>query len=171
MVTYYVTMNGYQKTLTILLVVFALFVTILFFLALSFIFILHGDTPSGFIGLFIDYHIHLMIVLGLLGIALGVISYKGFSQQHKEAVDSRNFSRGILLRFLDSSERTIVTHILDSEQDSITQATISRLPNMGKVKSYRTLQRLEAKKIVTLVPHGKTKRIVLDEEILVALQE
>lgn len=133
-------------------------------LTLSFIFVLHGDSSSGLIGFFVRYHIHFMIVLGLVGIVLGGLSYYGFTSQQKDVRKSQNFSKEIIFKFLDETEKTIISYLVE-KQEPVTQSTISRIKDIGKVKSFRTLQRLENKGLIKIEPHGKTNRIMLEADI------
>jgi len=163
-------MRKYNKTLVSLFIVLGLFFTLLSLLSLSYVLITHGDSVTGPLKIFVTYHIHFMIVLGFLGVMTGLISYKGFNQQHKEVVHSKEISKDILMRFLDGAERQIINTLLERSTTIITQAHISKLDNMGKVKAHRTIQRLEKKNIITLTPYGKTKQLVLDDSIIDLLE-
>lgn len=158
-------MEKHQKSLVWMIAILVIFFLNLTLLIISFVFVLHGDEVAGIVRFYVTYHIHFMILLGLLGIAVGVISYYGFTSQRKDMQRSVQVSKDILLKFLDNGERLAVNYLLNHPDEVVTQANISRLEQMGKVKAHRTIQRLEDKKIIILTPHGKTKRIEFHEDI------
>ena len=76
----------------------------------------------------------------------------------------------VLFRFLSSEEKLIVEYLINNGGKA-NQADISRLPNMGRVKAYRTLQRMEGKQIVNIEAHGKIRRVQLLEDLVGILKE
>jgi hypothetical protein len=133
-----------------------IFFSLLFMLALSFILVQHNDTATGLTKIFIDYHIHFMILLGLFGIGLGIISYSSFTSQQKDIKQTHKTSKEILLRFLEPTEQKILLHVAKNKKT--TQAKISHLKEIGKVKAHRTIQKLEEKKTHTNNANRKNKR-------------
>lgn len=154
-----------QQYLAYLIGILAVFLINLVLLIISFTFVSHEEHASGIIGYYITHHIQFMILLAILGIAVGIISYKGFASQVRNIQHSIQVSKDILLKFLDGSERIVINYILDRPNEIITQANISRIKNMGKVKSHRTIARLVEKNIISLTPHGKTNRVELESEL------
>jgi hypothetical protein len=137
---------------------------ILAMLAISYIMISHGDPTTGIINIFVQYHIEFMVLLGILGVGIGGMSYYNFITQEKSIEKTQEFTKHIILRFIDSEEQVIIKRILSSKE-AITQAQISRLKHMGKVKAHRTVQKLEEKQLIQTTPYGKTKQLRLHPEI------
>lgn len=162
------TMEKNKQIFTLLIISLGLFFFVILMLILSFIFVLHGDQATGITLLFVKYHIHFMVLLGILGIGVGVVSYLGFTSQQKNIQASNKFSKEIIYKFLDITEKKIIQHLL--ENGVVTQSTISKLDDIGKVKSFRTLQRLEQKGLITLEAYGKTNRVHLNESVEKALK-
>ena len=129
-------------------------------LAISFLFVMRGASTSGIIYFFVRYHIELMILLGLLGVGVGVSSYLSFKSQQQTVKATHQSASHILFRFLDVNEQTVIKKIL---KEDTTQAQLSR--HLGKVQAYRTLQRLQSKQLITLEDKGKTKKVILEDEV------
>ncbi len=72
-------------------------------------------------------------------------------------------SKTLLLKFLDYGENQVIKKLIENN-GTILQSEISRMPNMGKVKSHRIIADLKRKEIITLENYGKTNRITLTEE-------
>ncbi len=72
----------------------------------------------------------------------------------------------MLLLFLGQEEKEIIEHLVAMDGMS-SQADISKLPSMNRVKAHRSLQKMQEKNIVEVVPpHGKMRRIHLNENIM-----
>lgn len=156
-------MEKQQKIVVSIITITMTFFFLLFMLAISYIFVRTNGPTRGIIKLFIDYHIHFMVLLGIFGIGLGIISYSSFTSQQRDIKQTHQTTKEILLRFLDPTESKILNYIATEEKT--TQAKISHLKDIGKVKAHRTLAKLEEKKLVQVEPVGKTKIIELHPEI------
>ena len=134
-------------------------------------FITYNSTESG--NLWLDFavqnHTTIMLALVVISVSFG-FSWAFMLKRQVEVGQkvSRNIA-GLLLKFLGSEERAVISFLLE-KSGTAPQAELSRLPNMGKVKAFRTVQKLESKGIVSVEPRGKLRLIVLNEEILTALQ-
>jgi uncharacterized membrane protein len=62
------------------------------------------------------------------------------------------------------NENRILKKLIENN-GSVLQSEISRLPNMGKVKSHRVLKDMEIKGIISIEKYGKTNRITLSEDV------
>lgn len=156
--------DSYKGRLVVFVVLLSAFLFLLFMLVVSFL-SMHSSTYHlpAFLELFVVFHVHFMVLLGFLGIGLGVCSYYVFSAHAKSLQDSQVLSKDLLFRFLDADERRVLEEL--SRREVVTQADVSRMNDMGKVRAYRTVKKLVEQGVITTEPHGRTKRLLLDEEL------
>lgn len=157
-------MNKNQKIMFGLISSLGIFFFILLMLILSYIFAFQETTPP-FIGFFVHYHIHFMVLQGVIGIIVGIIAVHGFAEQKKDTEATVEASKDLLMRFLDTNERKTICYLIENKHERTIQADISRIEGMDKVKAHRVLQKLQLKKLVKLESHGKIKIIKLEEDI------
>lgn len=69
----------------------------------------------------------------------------------------------LLLKFLNYGENQVIKKLIENN-GTILQSEISRMSNMGKVKTHRIITELKKKEIITLEKYGKTNRINLTED-------
>ncbi|MCK4555083.1 MAG: hypothetical protein KAT83_00595 [Candidatus Aenigmarchaeota archaeon] len=69
-----------------------------------------------------------------------------------------------LLRFLNASERKILEKLIENKGTTL-QSEISRMDDMNKLKTHRAIKDLERKGIIKTESHGKTNRIILNNDI------
>ena len=69
----------------------------------------------------------------------------------------------LFLKFLNYGENQVMKKLIENN-GTILQSEISRMPNMGKVRTHRIITELKKKEIITLEKYGKTNRINLTEE-------
>lgn len=162
-------MDRIKNILIFLITSLVIFFFVIAMLVISYLVVLSGAPAQGIVGFFIHYHIHFMFLLGIMGVCVGIVSYIGFTAQRKDVQHSHNLSRGLIYKFLDSTEKRIITYLLEHEKT--TQSQLSRLKDIGKVKSFRTLQRLSAKELIILEPYGKTNQVRLHPDIETVLKE
>jgi uncharacterized membrane protein len=70
----------------------------------------------------------------------------------------------ILFNFLNFQEKQVVKKLME-EKGNVLQSEISRMGNMGKVKTHRAVKDLERKGIISVEKYGNTNRIYLTEDI------
>ncbi|MFH0832482.1 MAG: hypothetical protein V1900_02040 [Candidatus Aenigmatarchaeota archaeon] len=87
---------------------------------------------------------------------------------NKNTVMKRNAKNSdnanIILKFLSPSERKVLQK-LTNEKGVALQAEISRMEGMDKLKTHRVVKDLEMKGIIKTESYGKTRRIILSNEI------
>lgn len=110
--------------------------------------------------------IMMIIVAALFGFALAFFSSHEIEEREKTSKGALD----LVKIFLGVEEKSIINHLVD-EGGTTTQAAISRLPNMDKVKSYRTVHKMEAKGLVSIEAHGKVRKVILKQNILAMLQD
>jgi preprotein translocase subunit YajC len=69
----------------------------------------------------------------------------------------------LLLKFLNYGENQVIKKLIENK-GTILQSEISRMPNMGKVRTHRIITELKKKEIITIEKYGKTNRINLSED-------
>lgn len=112
----------------------------------------------------IQYHLAIVFALMLLSIAFGFfLSYLSSYEIQRKEQASRNVLDTVLL-FLNSEEKGIL-HFLVEKEGRATQAEISRLPEMNRVKAFRTVQKMVEKNLVDVDAHGKVRNVKLRESI------
>ena len=118
----------------------------------------------------VEHHIALMtgmvIISGLFGFFLAQFFY---TQLQRSRTTSSSIMETVFL-FLGHEEREIVRYLVERGGET-TQAEISRLPHMSRVRAHRFLQKMQEKQIIEVIPHGKVRRVRLREHILTTLRE
>ena len=77
--------------------------------------------------------------------------------------NSDKSSKILFLKFLNYGENQVMKKLIENK-GTILQSEISRMSNMGKVRTHRIITELKKKEIITLEKYGKTNRINLTEE-------
>ena len=80
-----------------------------------------------------------------------------------ENKDSDKSSKILFLKFLNYGENQVIKKLIENN-GTILQSEISRMSNMGKVRTHRIITELKKKEIITLEKFGKTNRINLTED-------
>jgi preprotein translocase subunit YajC len=80
-----------------------------------------------------------------------------------EQQDTDKSQKMLLLKFLNYGENQVIKKLIENN-GTILQSEISRMPNMGKVRSHRIITDLKKKEIITIEKHGKTNQINLTED-------
>ena len=131
----------------------------------------NGDhDTTGIYAIAIQHHVIIMVLSILIAIAYGFLWSK---ISYGEIVQQRKFSRSLLdtvMIFLNTEEKQIVKHLVEHKGSS-TQADISRLQGMNNVKAYRCVKKMQERRLIDIIPHGKQRRIVLMENIHNLLEE
>jgi uncharacterized membrane protein len=118
----------------------------------------------------IQNHLLIMVVLVIISVSFGFMWAVISGEQLKESKNQTKNMLDVLLLFLSTEERLILNYLVDNLGNA-NQADISRLSDMGRVKAYRSLQRMEEKGIVSITPHGKIRKISLKENIFEVIKE
>ena len=87
---------------------------------------------------------------------------------YREVVQKKQESKSILetvFLFLGNEEKSIIEFLVQ-KKGSTTQADISRLAGMTRLKAFRALQKMQNKNLVEIVPHGKIRIVKLKQNIL-----
>jgi len=89
-----------------------------------------------------------------------IVNKNGNKPENK---DSDKSSKILFLKFLNYGENQVMKKLIENN-GTILQSEISRMSNMGKVRTHRIITELKKKEIITLEKYGKTNRINLTED-------
>jgi uncharacterized membrane protein len=118
----------------------------------------------------IQHHVEIMAGLVIISLVFGFVSSQMFYTEIQRKKRESKSMLAVVLLFLSREEREIVNFLVESNGVT-TQAEIARLPHMNRVKAHRSLQKMQEKQIIELVPHGKIRKVHLKENILQLLLE
>ncbi len=109
-------------------------------------------------------------ILASIGLLVGTLVYYSFSPGAEASKPFREPGRKALLKFLDDKEAAVVGVLLGSRGE-LSQAKITELSGLPKVKVSRMLDRMRARGIIEKKRKGKVNIITLSEDIKQAFPE
>jgi uncharacterized membrane protein len=116
------------------------------------------------------HHTEIMAGLIIISLLLGFLTSQFlYEEVQRKKRDTKDIHEVVLL-FLSREEREIVNYLVEHNGET-TQAEIARLPHMNRVKAHRSLQKMQERQLLEVVPHGKIRRIILRKNILELLHE
>ena len=128
---------------------------------------IHQDVTSKSPLIFWTVENHLPITISLILLS-GFIGYISSTATYRQVTKTKNESRNLLetlFLFLNNDEKEIINHLVQN-QGTAGQAEISRLSGMDRVKAYRSLQKMQEKKLIEVTAHGKIRKVSLKGNIL-----
>ena len=144
-----------------------LVVTFSFAIVIYLILYIHRNVTSKNALIFWIVENHQSILIGLI-LFSGFIGYISSALTYKMIINTKKESRKLLkmlFLFLSNDEKNIINYLVDNK-GTVGQADISRLPNMDRVKAFRSLRKMQAKNIIDIAAHGKIRKISLKDNIL-----
>ena len=118
----------------------------------------------------IAHHNDLMLGLVIVSLVLGFLTAQYLYSELRQKEKASQDVLGVVLLFLSGEEREIVNYIVKKGCET-TQVEIARLPGMNRVKAYRSLQKMQEKQLLDIVPHGKLRKVRMKQNILALLIE
>lgn len=106
----------------------------------------------------------IIILLSGTGIVVGALTYYFLSKNIEERRKKFNKNKKQLLKFLEQEEQQII-EILIQNKGETTQTNITQKLNLNRVKVFRTIEKLENKKMITKEKKGKINNIKLTKEL------
>ncbi len=146
------------------LIVVAIFIFLVSVLVFVFALYSEGQPVPPFLSLFLQYHIPFMVLMGLFGVASGLISHsilKSTLEKQKKIVQTNT---DIIMKFLSEEDRKVF-RILKEKGGLTTQGEIANLENMTRLKAHRLVKKLEDRGIVHVEKHGKINMVRLVDEL------
>ena len=130
-----------------------------------------NETPQNVFAMWaVSFHLPIMITLIIISVGFGfILSTLSKKEIKKSKKETKSLLKTLFL-FLSSEEKEIIDFLIKNEGKT-SQAEISRLPNLNRVKAYRSLQRMQEKDIIEIIPHGKIRKIYLKNNILTMLSK
>lgn len=148
----------------------ALSAILLVLLVLAFMTYTTEPGANAFTAYAVLHHSEIMAGLVVIAVVFGfALAQRSYAAIERERAGSRDIL-GIVLLFLSAEEKAIV-NLLVEQGGSTNQAEIARLPGMNRVKAHRSLQKMQEKRIIELVPHGKIRKVHLKENLRTILAE
>ena len=117
-------------------------------------------SSGGFLRFAIANHTFIMVAMVIISVAFGFfwssISLSALDRKNKESKSMID----VVFLFLGEDEKGIIDYLV-KHAGRTTQAEISRINNMGRVRAFRSLQRMKDKRIIDIQAHGKARHVVL----------
>ncbi len=135
------------------------FVSILTLTTLSYL----SPTYEGVIGFFVHFHFEAMVLIGLLGVGIGGVSFYLLEREIQGKEGTIQNQSQLLLSFLTPLEKDCVLFLVKNHGECF-QSDLSRLPGMTRLKAHRMVQRLHERKIIHPSSYGKANKLVLADE-------
>ncbi len=159
----------FNQRLLIAISILSGFVLLVMAMLLSYILATNGMAESPIIMALYTYHLETMILVSVLGIVVGAAVYFLMSERVQIKTREATGNAKLLLSFLSTEERAVVELLLASDGHT-TQAQVSHLEDMTRLKAHRTVLRLSEKKIIRIEKLGKTNQLWLAVSIYDALK-
>ncbi|MFC1648142.1 helix-turn-helix transcriptional regulator [Nanoarchaeota archaeon] len=156
-----------EKTNAIILTLLLIAVIVLAFISFDSRFV---SSDNDLLAFAVQNHMWIMVVLVLISVAFGFYTSKFLYKEIRERAKTSQNILEVVMLFLGEEEKGIINFLVEKNGET-TQAEISRLPGMTRVKAYRSLQKIQEKQLIDIIPHGKVRRIKLKENILNTLLE
>jgi len=126
-------------------------------------------TANSLVLFLVRNHMIIMILMVVFSVLFGYFwSQNLYNKIDKEQATSKSIM-DVVIHFLSNDEQKIVQHIVELDGKT-TQAEIARINNIGKVRAFRAVQKMQEKGIIEVVPHGKVRRVLLKEDIVEILK-
>lgn len=119
---------------------------------------------SPFVLFSVRHHMIIMFLMILAAVAFGFIWANMSYREIKKTRAESHSVLDIVFLFLGEDEKLILDFLV-KHGGSTTQAEISRLEGMSRVRAFRSLKKLADKHLVDVVPHGKIRHVSLKPEI------
>lgn len=142
----------------------ALGAVLLVFMVFAFLTYTTGPVANPVIAYAVHHHVEIMAVLVIAAVAFGFALAQRFYRAYEKEREGSQDILGIVLLFLSAEEKAIIQHLVE-RGGTTNQAEVARLPGMNRVKAHRSLQKMQEKRIIELVPHGKIRRIHLKDNL------
>lgn len=112
----------------------------------------------------VDFLVGAIPVIASIAVIVGAGTYYLMAGRIESKEKTLKKNSEILLRFLSPDEKKLVNALIESN-GKVLQAEITRLPEMSKVKSHRTVQKLVDRGVIEKDRIGKTNIVRFTKEI------
>ena len=129
----------------------------------------HHENSNIIFSLAVEHHVIIMAGMAIIAVAFGyLLSAITLGEIEKQKKGTKK-ALEIVMLFLNKEEKQILDFLMKNYGQT-TQAEISRLPDMDRVKAHRSLKRMQDKRLVVLAYHGKIKKVAVKDDILQLLK-
>jgi uncharacterized membrane protein len=140
------------------------FVMLVGLLIFSYTLVMEGGQTNPVSAFIMAHHVEFMVISSFLGLAVGAAVYYLLREEMVEKTKAANGNANLLLRFLSEDERELILFM--SEREGLTtQAELSKLPGMTRLKAHRLVERMEKKGLVFVEKYGKVNMLRLANEL------
>ena len=153
-----------RKQVVLALVIVSIFIFLVSVLVFVYALSVEGSNVPSFLVLFLQYHIHFMVLMGLFGVFSGLVVYRITSTTIERQQKAARANMNIILKFLSDPEKDLVKLMLE-KGGMTTQSEISKLPYMTRLKAHRIVKRLEGRGLVHVEKHGKINMVRIVDEL------
>jgi uncharacterized membrane protein len=160
----------FKQRLIIASIMLSSFILLVFAMLGSYIWATAGFGAPEFVELLYRFHFELMIIVSVLGVFVGAATYFLLYEKAETASKEAVWNAELLLSFLNADERAVVEALAKSDGHT-TQAQISRMEGMTRLRAHRVVLKLAEKKIIRIEKLGKTNQLWLAKPIYQALAE
>ena len=109
-------------------------------------------------------HVWINFILVIIAISFGFVwSHISFHEIQQREKQSRKVIDVVML-FLSTDERAILNYLVEKKGEA-SQADVSRLEGMNRVKAFRTLQKMQQRNLLEITSFGKVRKVRLKENI------
>ena len=119
------------------------------------------NISTGILGVIADFHGLLMLFAVVLVSITSFIWSERLSGRLSQQVKENKTLKDLALGFLPRTERIIIKELL--QRHEVSQAKISKFPNMTRVKAHRAAKKLEEKGIIYTYKDGNVKKLRLTD--------
>jgi len=129
-----------------------------------------SSVSSSFVLFLVRNHTVVMIASIFVALVFGFVwSQVLASELKKQRKESKEYLNAAL-QFMEPAERQVVEFLI-KKNGLATQADVSRLQNMSRVRAHRVVQDLQSRNLIDIVPHGKVRELRLKQNIIELLTE
>lgn len=144
------------------------FATLVAVLTFSYTTVIQGGQLNPVSSFIMEHHIEFMLVTSLLGIVVGAGVYYLLKEEVAQKTTAVANSATLLMRFLSQEEREII-QLISEKEGMTTQAEISKLPGMTRLKAHRLVGKMEKKGLIFVEKYGKVNMLRLVGDLKDAL--
>ncbi|PIU21341.1 MAG: hypothetical protein COT15_02890 [Candidatus Diapherotrites archaeon CG08_land_8_20_14_0_20_34_12] len=112
----------------------------------------------------LDFLIGIMPLVVSIALGIGAAVYYLMSSKLEKKDKTLKSNTDVLLKFLSPDEKKVINKLIENKGRAL-QAEVTRLPDMGKVKSHRAVMKLIDKGVIEKESMGKTNIIKFKKEI------
>ena len=124
----------------------------------------HLAGGDGWIAFAVRHHLEIMIAVIFVSLAFGFFWSRMLSVEIERGRKTTQSVIDIVYLFLNADEKSVIRHLVEKGGRS-SQAELSRLEGMTRVRIFRVLQRMQQKNLISITSHGKVRYVQLRDDL------